>query len=61
MTTHLKSDALPLVVDCVYSNIGEEFTAEARDEDTNIVIAVGRGRTRPEALRELADNLEVEL
>jgi hypothetical protein len=56
--SRLKSDELPLEVTCVWSNIGDEFIAEAYDVDAKKWVAHGTGQTRPEALRELADALE---
>lgn len=57
-TQDLKTDHMPLIVECSWSNIGLEWTADARHEDSHKTIAFGRGSTRPDALRELADALE---
>ena len=60
MPKTLITDEMPLIVECAYSNIGEQWWAEARHEETGKVVANGTGQTRPEALRELADLLELE-
>lgn len=54
----LKTERMPLTVDCLWSNIREEWITEAIHDETKAVIASGKGRTRPEALRELAEKLE---
>lgn len=54
----VRSDAMNLDIEVAYSNIGDEFIAEAFDEDAGKWVAVGKGKTRPAALRELADALE---
>jgi len=54
----VKSDELPLIVECAYSNIGEEWWAEARHEETGKQVCNATGTTRPNALRNLADELE---
>lgn len=58
MATDLTTDHMPLIVECSWSNIGQEWTADARHEDNHKTVAFGKGMTRPEALRELADELE---
>jgi hypothetical protein len=54
----MDSDRLPLSIECAWSNIGEEWNAEALDADTGWQVASATGSTRPEALRNLADELE---
>lgn len=64
MATEIASDKMALEIECSYSNIGKEWTAEAVTQaweagyKRSITVAVGKGKTRPEALRELADALE---
>jgi hypothetical protein len=50
-------DSTAATVEVVYSNIGEEWCAELLDESGNS-LASGRGETRVDALRELADEIE---
>lgn len=52
------TDHMPLVVECGYSNIGEKWWAEARNADTGKQVCSATGGTRPDALRNLADELE---
>ncbi len=62
----LATDRIELRIECSYSNIGEEWLAEALTTEQEldghatreISVAHGKGKTRPEALRELADALE---
>ena len=46
-------------VEVTYSNIGEEWIAFLLDDKTMKEIVVARGSTRAEALRNLADGIEV--
>lgn len=65
-TQAVKSDAMDLRIECSYSNIGEEWVAEAITIEyeldghaaRSVTAAFGKGQTRPDALRELADALE---
>lgn len=56
-TIDLRTDHMPLNVECSYSNISEEWTAEANHEKNGTSFR-GKGKTRPDALRALADALE---
>jgi len=58
------SDKMELEIECSYSNIGEEWVAEAITQEWEngyrraVTVASGKGRTRPDSLRDLADTLE---
>ncbi len=56
--TELSTERIALSIDCAWSNIGQEWCAEATHDHTHASVAFGKGKTRPEALRELADELE---
>lgn len=60
----VNTDKIDLEIECSYSNIGEEWCAEAVTQEWEagyrrpVVVASAKGKTRPEALRELADAME---
>jgi hypothetical protein len=54
------SDFTPLEIECSYSNIGEQWVAEARRPGETEWFAAAKGTSRPDALRNLADVLEEE-
>ena len=50
-------DSIPATVEVTYSNIGEEWCAALLDENGK-TLGSARARTRADALRELAEDID---